>query len=212
MQRYPINFDGPNDIPESYEMLTNVLRNSDKCFVYYYYDSPDKEMHEYGIDVPLIKDTCEEINEFVEKITSENPDTLFITFADHGHINPKYVDICYYPELVNMLRKPVGGEKRSTQFFVKPECLEDFKNLFLKIYGNYFELLSKEEMYKEELFGVGKPHPLFDDMLGDYIAISKCEYSILSKKDFTRMEILKGHHAGGTVEEKLIDVSVYNNK
>lgn len=210
MQRYPINFDGPNDIPESYEMLTNVLKNSERCFVYYYYDSPDKEMHENGIDVPLIKDTCEQIDEFVKKITSENPDTLFITFADHGHINPKYFDICDYPKLTSMLRKKVGGEKRSTQFFVKPEYLNAFKEMFLEIYGNHFELLSKEEMYKEELFGVGTPHPLFDDMLGDYIAISKDEYSLLSSEDFVRMEVLKGHHAGGTVEEKLIDVAIYN--
>lgn len=210
MQRYPIQFDGPNDLNESYEMLTNVLRNSEKCFVYYYFDSPDKEMHENGIDVPLIKETCEKINEFVEKITKENPDTFFITFADHGHINPKYFDICDYPKLTSMLRKKVGGEKRSTQFFVKPEYLKAFKDLFLEIYGNHFELLSKEEMYEQELFGVGKPHPLFDDMLGDYIAISKDEYSLLSSNDFVRQEILKGHHAGGTLEEKLIDISFYN--
>lgn len=210
MQRYPINLDGPKDLNDSYNMLNNVLKNNNKCFIYYYYDSPDKEMHENGIDVPIIKDTCEQINDFVEKITKENPDTFFITFADHGHINPKYLDICDHPELCTMLRKNVGGEKRSTQFFVKPECLKSFKELFLKIYGEHFELVSKEEVYKEELFGVGTPHPLFDDMLGDYLAISKDEYSLLARDQFVRMEILKGHHAGGTIDEKLIDVSFYN--
>ena len=49
--------------------------------------------------------------------------------------------------------------------------------------------LTKEEVYKRELFGVGTPHPLFDDMLGDYLAISKSEYSLISSSSiFSRQK------------------------
>ena len=65
-------------------------------------------------------------------------------------------------------------------------------------------------MIDSHLYGIGNPHPLFNDMLGDYIAISKDEYSLISTTDFKEVEMLKGHHAGGTSEEKLIDISVIN--
>lgn len=210
IQRYPIQFDGPKELDDSYTQLTNVLKNNDKCFVYYYFDSPDKEMHENGVDASVVHDFCKAIDAFVEKIVKENPDTLFITYADHGQINVKYFDICDNPKLTSMLAKPVGGEKRSTQFWVKPEYMKSFKDLFNELYGNHFELLSKQEVLDSKLYGEGNFHPLFEDMLGDYLAISKDEYSLLADNYFTRCELLKGHHAGGTEDELLINVSVYN--
>mgnify|MGYP003311384198 CR=1 FL=1 len=210
MQRFPIQQDGPRELSDSYEVLTNKLKNNKKCFIYYYFDSPDKEMHECGVDAPVVHEFCKDINAFVEKITKENPDTLFITYADHGQLNVKYFNICDYPKLTSMLSRPVGGEKRSTWFWVKPEYLNEFKRMFMDIYGNHFDLLSKQEVLEQKLYGEGIPHPLFNDMLGDYLAISKDEYSLLATNDFARLELLKGHHAGGSLDELLIDVSVYN--
>ena len=210
MQRYPIQFDGPKELDDSYEKLTKAIKGVEKCFIYYYFDSPDKEMHEFGVDAPVVNKMCNDIDKFVERMVKENPDTLFITYADHGQVNVKYFDICDYPKLTSMLRRPVCGEKRSTQFFVKPEYVAEFKKMFLELYGNHFELLSKQEMLDQKIFGEGKPHPLFDDMLGDYIAISKDEYTLVASKQFKRLEYLKGTHAGITEDEMLIDVSVYN--
>lgn len=210
IQRKPILPNGPDNLLESYEQLTNVLKENDECFVYYYFDSPDKEMHENGIDDPLIRSECEEIDSFVERLVKENPDTMFFTFADHGHINVKYLDLCDHPELLSMLYRKVGSEKRNSMFFVKPEYIQDFKELFNKLYGGHFLLLSKEEMYKNKIYGEGLPNPHLDSMLGDYIAISQDEYSILASKEFTDPDYHKGHHAGGTEEEMLIDISVFN--
>ena len=139
-----------------------------------------------GVDAPEVNKMCNDINKFVERMVEENPETLFISYADHGQVNVKYFDICDYPKLTSMLRRPVGGEKRSTQFFVKPEYLGEFKKMFLELYGNHFELLSKHEMYDQKIFGEGTPHPLFDDMLGDYMRYedcllrTQCRLSILS--------------------------------
>ena len=210
MQKYPICKDGPKTIRDSYKKLNKLLKTSEKCFVYYYFDSPDYEMHANGIDCPLIKCKCKKIDRFVKKISQAHKDTLFITLADHGHVNVTRLDIDRYPVLKRMLRNKVSGEKRSTQFFVKPEYLRAFKEMFLEIYGDKFELLSKKEVYKEGLFGEGTPHPLFDDMMGDYLAISKDKYSLISNSDFYKTTPFKGEHAGGTVEEKLINVSVIN--
>lgn len=211
IQRYPILENGPKNLRQSKNMLNKYLKNKEKAFVYFYYDSPDYEMHENGIDGKLINKACNKIDEFVKKVAKKNKDTLFITFADHGHINVKYLDIAVYPKLTAMLRGPIGGEKRSTQFFVKKEYLNTFKEMFKDLYGHHFDLISKEEMIDSHLYGIGNPHPLFNDMLGDYIAISKDEYSLISTTDFKEVEMLKGHHAGGTSEEKLIDISVINN-
>lgn len=210
IQRKPINPDGPETIEDGYKILSKTLKENESCFIYYYFDSPDREMHENGIDSEIVKKEIDEIDSFTKRICEENKDTVFILIADHGHINVKYFDLSNHPELLNMLKQNVGGEKRNSFFFVKDEYKKEFKDLFLSLYGEHFLLLDKEEIYKTHLFGEGSPHPLFDSMLGDYLAISKDEYSLIASHQFKNPEFLKGHHAGGTKQEREIDVSIYN--
>ena len=44
---------------------------------------------------------------------------------------------------------------------------------------------------------------------GDFIAISKREYGIYASKELKRIDTYKGHHAGGTDAERLIDISIF---
>ena len=49
-----------------------------------------------------------------------------------------------------------------------------------------------------------------NDVLGEYIATSIDEYSLFASKELPHMDLFKGHHAGATKEERLIDISVFN--
>ena len=42
-----------------------------------------------------------------------------------------------------------------------------------------------------------------------YVAISKREYGIYASKELVRIDTYKGHHAGGTEAERLIDISIF---
>ena len=147
----------------------------------------------------------------MKKVAKKNPDTVFILLADHGHVNVKFLDICEHEDIYSLLAKRITLEKRTPSFFVKEGKLEEFKELFNKYYGEHFELLTKEEAFAIKLFGEGEPAKGVEEVIGDYVAISHDEYGLLASKELSFLGAFKGHHAGGTKEERLIDISVFNN-
>ena len=211
ISRYPIQNDGPKHLlVDGVSKLRKVLKENDKCFVYFYWDSPDREMHEKGIDSGTTHYQVKKAQRFIKKVTKQNPDTLFILLADHGHINVKFLDFCEHQDLYTLLDKPMTLEKRTPSFFIKQGKEKEFETLFNKYYGEHFELISKEEAFNNHLFGEGEAARGVKDVLGDYIAISLDEYSLYASNELKHMDFFKGHHAGGTKEERLIDISVFN--
>ena len=212
IQRYPIQPDGPKTLLHSgVKKLNKVLKENEECFVYFYWDSPDREMHENGIDHWKVKYQVKKAQRFLKKVSKKNKDTLFIFLADHGHINFKLLDITEHEDLYSLLDKPLSMEKRTVSIFVKKDKREEFETLFNKYYGDCFELLTKKEVLDIKLFGEGKPANGVIDAFGDYIAIAKKEYGLYSSKEFAYKENFKGHHAGGTEDERLIDISIFKN-
>ena len=210
--RYPIEEDGPKYLLfDGVRKLNKFLKENDECFAYFYWDSPDREMHMNGIDSWKVKYQVKKAEHFLKKVAKKNPDTLFISIADHGHINYKLLDICEHEDLYSLLSKKVGMEKRCASFFIKENKNKEFEELFNKYYGEYFELLSKKEVLDIKMFGEGKPAPSVLDAFGDYIAIATKEYGLWASKEFNYQERFKGHHAGGTTEERGIDISIFNN-
>ena len=210
ISRFPVQQDGPKVLMRTgVNKLNKVLKENDECFVYFYWDSPDYEMHAYGIDDPRITYQVKKAQRFMKKVTEDNPDTLFILLADHGHVNVKFLDICDKPDIYSLIDKPLSLEKRAITFFIKPNKQKEFTTLFNKYYGEYFELISKEDAFKNQIFGKGIPAPRVEESIGDYIAIATREYGLFASKELNHIDEFKGHHAGGTEEERLIDISVF---
>ena len=103
-------------------------------------------------------------------------DSLVILIADHGQVDVEEIDILADTELMNCLVRKPSIEPRACNFFVKKEKKEEFLSLFLNKYSDKFLLYSKEQLYNEELLGTGRKHPLLDDFLGDFLAISVSKY------------------------------------
>lgn len=210
IKRFPIQEDGPKDLKGLHKSINETLKKTDQCFAYFYYDSPDLEMHVNGIDHPLVHKQVQTINQLVMQVVKQNPDTIFFTFADHGHINVKYLDMCEHEDLYQLLTKPISFEKRTPCLYVETKNHAQFVALFNKYYGQHFTLFTKEEVLKLQLFGEGKINDKAVAFIGDFIATSNDEYCLYASKEMTDIEFLKGHHAGHTQEEMLIDVAAYN--
>ncbi len=210
VRRFPIDQNGPKTFKTFEKSINKALKGLDKGVVYFYFDSPDREMHGYGINCKKVHDMVNRIDGIVERVCAQNKDTIFFTFADHGHINVKFLDICEHEDIYSLLRAPVSFEKRTPAFFVKEGKQEEFAKLFKKYYGEHFELMSKQEALDSKIFGEGKVHPKAASFLGDYIATSTGKYCLYASKEMKCVDIFKGHHAGNTIEEMLIDVSAYN--
>ena len=211
ISRYPIQEDGPKHLLfDGVSKLRKVLKENDSCFVYFYWDSPDREMHATGINSLTTKYQVHKAQRFMKKVVKQNPDTLFILLADHGHINVKFLDICEKSDLYALLEKPMTLEKRTPSFFIKEDKKEEFEKLFNQYYGDHFALVTKEEALKMKLFGEGEPAKGVLDVIGNYIATSIDEYCLYASKELPKMSFFKGHHAGSTKEERIIDMSIFN--
>ena len=210
VKRFPIDLDGPKTLKTFERRINKELKNLDKGVIYFYFDSPDRNMHMLGINDKRINELVNRINAMVERVCNENKDTLFFTFADHGHINVKFLDICEHDDLYSLLKVPMSFEKRTPVFFVKEGKEKEFTNLFNKYYGEHFVLMSKQEAIDSQIFGEGKINKNVESFLGDFVATSIDKYSLYASKEMADFQVFKGHHAGNTIEEMQIDVSAYN--
>ena len=210
VRRFPIDKDGPKTLKTFEKSINKALKSLDKGVIYFYFDSPDREMHQFGINVKRIHDYVNKINEMMERVCEQNHDKLFFTFADHGHINVKFLDICEHEDLYSLLRLPVSFEKRTPVFFIKDNKHEEFVKLFNKYYGKDFLLMTKKQALDDQIFGEGQVNPKAEAFLGDFVATSIGKYCLYASKDMKKVDIFKGHHAGNTIKEMQIDVSAYN--
>ena len=210
VKRWPIDADGPKSLRDFERRINKSIRHKDKCLGYFYFDSPDREMHVRGINSFAVHRYVKRINNMIKRLMIKNPDTLFLTFADHGHINVKYLDICEHQDLYELLNKPLSFEKRTPTFFIKEGKNKEFETLFNEYYGKHFELMSKEEALQLQMFGEGVVNFKALQFIGDYVATSKDEYCLYASKEMARMDFFKGHHAGNTSEEMTIDVFACN--
>ena len=210
VKRYPIDQNGPKTLRDFEKRISKELKDLDKCLIYFYFDSPDYEMHELGIDAFRVHHYVKRINNMVKRVCKKNPDTLFLTFADHGHINVKYFDMSEHEDIMSLLSRPSSFEKRTPTFFIKEGKKEEFERLFNKYYGEHFTLLTKEQVLKDEIFGEGDINPKAVNFIGDYVATSNDEYTLYSSSELEGFKPFKGHHAGNTKEEMQIDISAYN--
>lgn len=198
-----------DEAPGTDVFFTNIrisLKTND--FTYAYWTEPDSSLHGFGVESEEVGKVVEDLDNQVKKLTEAYKDVLFITLADHGHINCQYLSIYEHPDFYSCLRnKDYANEPRASVFYVKEDKLEEFRILGEKYYGKYFEILSKDEVKKNKVFGLGKKNRYFDDLIGDYLFIAKDKYCF--SQDTTTPGLVS-HHAGMTDDEKYINLGLYN--
>lgn len=85
-----------------------------------------------------------------------------------------------------------------------------FEDEFNRLFGDDFVLMTREEVIDSKLFGTGKDHACFKDMLGDYLAVATGDTTIFNTKK--EAEEFIGVHAGLTVDEMMIPLIVIDKK
>lgn len=190
------------------DRILDISSGDGRTFVYAYWTEPDAFMHQYGVKSPEAHEMVGSLNhEYERLIQSAGNDTLIITIADHGLTDVMELDVFEHPDFTDCFSRKPSLETRACSFFIKEGRLQDFANLFKKYYPNRFLLLSRKEVYESKLLGSGIRHPLMDDFIGDYLAVSVSQYSFSM---IPRDPSLKAHHAGLTEEEMMVPLIIYS--
>ena len=183
-----------------FERIERLCSEDGKKYIYAYDIEPDHSMHRQGTYCDEVKDIIKDRNEKVEQLCKKLHDTVIFVIADHGHITVENMFLKDYPDVVECLERNTSLEPRAVNFFIKQEKKEIFVELFNKYFGEDFDLWTKEEVINKKLFGDGEENTIFRSALGDYLAISKNNKTLLYEGD---KEFLS-QHAGYTDDEILI--------
>ena len=110
-----------------------------------------------------------------------------------------------YPEIMEMFERTTSIEQRAVSFKVKEgyknKIIETFNNTF----GNDFSLYKKKDIIDSKLFGDGVSNELFEEAIGDFIAIAeKSNKCLLTDGDNPQFS----QHAGYTDEKIYIPLGL----
>lgn len=158
-----------DSLPEMGERLLELTAKPGKAFFYCYWAEPDHTLHTAGVDAPEVGELLRSMEAQVEEFCGKLRDTLVIVVADHGHRNIKGLCVEDYPDIMECLKRLPSVESRAVSWFIKPEKKADFEAAFHRHFEGEFLLLSREEVAKTGLLGVGACHPGTEDSLGDYL-------------------------------------------
>ena len=202
----------PNDL---FTQIKNICNMDGKKFVYCYNGQPDNDMHKNGVSSDKTKKAIRYINDSIEKLHQDCPDTLFVITADHGHIDILgSLEIYKDKALMDCLKTPISIETRFACFNIKRGMKNTFKKLFSK-YNADFELFRSADLIKRGFFGETKNHH-YQKFLGDYIAIGKGTNKMISffngMRDNRGKYLFRGVHSGFTKEEMQVPLILISKK
>lgn len=203
----------PHDAPVAETIDEILLRVLELCeqperkYIYAYWSEPDHTMHGNGCYSEAAKEVVRDLEKRVEELCGRLEDTLVIVTADHRHIDSRGVSITDYPAILECLERLPSIEPRALNFFVKEGKKGQFEAEFKRNFADTFLLLSKEEVLEKKLFGTAKEHPLFRQMLGDYLAVALGDLTIYNSHE--RAARFIGVHAGLCAEEMRIPLIVF---
>ena len=196
--------------PDSFEKICTQIKDlcatPGKKYIYGYWNEPDGIMHQKGCYGHEAKHVLHQLEKQVQQLADELTNTLIIVTADHGHMDSKSVTITDYPRITECLIRLPSIEPRALNLFVKEDKKGQFEREFLKEFGDKFLLWTKQQVLDLHLFGMGKEHIFFHDMLGDYLAIAIDDMTIFNTRE--EAEHFISVHAGLTEDEMTIPLIV----
>lgn len=199
---FPFGNDPYTNLDDMLERVEKETKVPGKKYLYAYDPEPDTAMHIYGTDSDAAKNLIRERNDKVEALCNRLDNSVIFVIADHGHINVNRLFLTDYPEIMELLERPTASEQRALIFKIKDGCHELFEERFNKLFKDYYDLYTKEDVINSKLYGDGVEIKLFREAIGDYLAIAKSNYSIVTPGD----QILVSQHAGYTDDEIYIPI------
>lgn len=176
-----------------------------------YYGQLDAICHVYGTGTPQHAAEVAQIDALLRREIFEaidRDDTLFMLYADHGHINrddAHTIDLVEDAALMRDLVVGPTGEGRARYLHVRNGRLEAVRAHLTAHYGAFATVLDSEEAIGRGLFGPATPAERSRDRLGDLLLLPHGNTYFHHYPTQRRKPIpIIGCHGGLTPEEMLV--------
>ncbi len=147
-------------------------------FIYAYWPTLDTLAHQHGIASPVVSRHWQTVAERLQHLAEalRSSDTLLIITADHGFIDTQpeaVVSLEQHPELRECLVLPPCVEPRAAGCYLREGQRSRFERYIAQHLEPQFELHAVDDLIAAGWFGLGTPHPLLAQRLGDYLLIGR---------------------------------------
>lgn len=205
---------GAKDLDEWFEFVRQQGREEGPGLTMAYWPEPDYSLHRHGPESPRVERIARDIDAGLRSLSAAlSKDDLVIVTGDHGHTEvDEYIDLGKITAINEAMLMPPYLEARAAFFFVRQERRQSFERAVRESLGRDFFMLTREEIFTQELFGPREgSHPLFDSFVADYLVIAT------GKKALKYYEPLHdhggdypSHHAGLTEKEMRVPLAIFS--
>jgi predicted AlkP superfamily pyrophosphatase or phosphodiesterase len=185
----------------------------DRMLIGAYYGNLDAICHEYGTGTPQHRAEVAHIDRMLQRALFEQvrrPDTLFMMYADHGHINctpERTIDLTQDHELLRDLTVGPTGEGRARYMHVRDGRRAAVRAYLTERYGAISTLLDAEAAIAQGLFGGATPSERALERIGDFVLLPHENWYFHhhpSTPTRSRPLTMIGRHGGLAPEEMLV--------
>lgn len=199
----------------NYDEIPNILqeftKTNNKTFTYLYLPEIDNLEHDYGVDSIFVKKEINQIEKMLQEILTIKNMTVVIT-ADHGQINIKEDVIMDFHKYNDYFYGMPGIDFATATFYVKNDKKEIFEKEFQKDFLNKMYLFKTEEIFKNQIFGLGKVSVNMKNNIGEYIGICKNHYCFVNSENLDEyVGKTAGNHSGFSSDEMIIPLIIINS-
>lgn len=198
------------DLADLFRQSARALRR-DRVpkYVYCYWPDLDSIGHHQGMGSAAATAHLQRIEQALTDflVTAAGTDTLVLVTADHGQVDTgpdDLIDLADHPGLADCLSLPLCGEPRAAFCYLRAGREAAFLDYCRGPLGGLVNLYSSRDLVDGGYFGLGAPHPRFNERIGDYCLLPRGRRILRQLLPFEQPKILIGQHGGLSRTELLV--------
>jgi len=161
-----------------FDVVREIVRANDACFVYAYWPQLDALCHGVGVTDDRSRQHLRQIDArfgaFLDALAGTG--TTVVLTADHGFVDTtpeSRLELASHPRLADTLVLPLCGEGRAAYCYVDPAKRARFEAYVGEELAEVCIAVDSQELLRREYFGLGEPHPRLAERIGHYALLMK---------------------------------------
>ncbi len=188
-------------LPEMFGQLAELLASPRPRYVYAYFPDFDSLSHQYGTGSRPALQALSQFDALFGRLIEQlrGSQSWLLVTADHGFIDSPHrhvVNLNDHPALVELLQRPLCGERRAAYCYVAPDNRPAFGAYVRRHLSRAVHLYDSRCLIDAGWFGPPPYHPRLAERVGDYTLVTKGNWTIKDWLPGERHYAMLGVHGG----------------